>query len=197
MPPFDRDFNDILHELPCRERRLITDTIIFVREYLAEWPPLEEDEHVRDDVADNVAAYVWQVFREGVELSDSYVKKLTKDRLKSYWRRRRPELSLNTSGISEDGNEELYRLLNKRAAQKTPHGSSEPERDAMMSEMLEKFCQELNEAEREVLRLIAEGKDYERIAHHFGTTKHAIEQRVSRIKARIKAWIKEKFDFPF
>ena len=193
MPAFDQDYNDILRELPCRERNLITDTIIFVRAYLAKWPPLEEDEHVRDDVADNVADYVWRKFREGEELPDWKIENKAERCLTDYWRRYRRSQSLNTSRIDKEGEEGLLWLIEQRATKNTPHRSSEPERDAMMSEMLEKLWQELNDAERELLRLIAERKDYEQIAHHFGTTKHAIQQRVSRIKKAIKA----KFDFLF
>ena len=186
MPPFGQDFNDILPELPCRERKLITDAIILAREHLRR---LEQDKDVRDDVADEVADYVWRKFREGEELPDWKIESKAERCLTDHWRRYRRSQSLNTSHTVKDGKEGLYWLLNERAAQKTPYRSSEPERDAMMSEMLEKLWQELNEAERELLRLIAERKDYEQIAYHFRTTKHAIEQRVSRIKKAIKAKI--------
>ena len=189
MPPFGQDFNDILPELPCRERKLITNTIIFVRTYLEGRPVWEKDEEARNDVADEVADYVWQVYRKGKELADWRIKYLAKKRLASYWRRRRPVLSLDTSGTPEDGEEGLYWLLDERAAQKTPHGSSEPERDAMMSEMLKMFWQELNATDRQVLVLRAKGMDNEQIADHLGTTKHAIEQRLHRIR--------KKFDFLF
>ena len=120
MPPFNRDHNDILRNLPRHEQELIFQTYIFVSAYLEGRPILEEDEEAIYTVADEVAAYVWQVFREGGQLSNPYIKKLAKDHLSSYWGRKRLELSLNTSRTPKDKEEGLYWLIEQRRRKKHP-----------------------------------------------------------------------------